>query len=168
MTLFSEEPFSGQEQVLGGCIKTYMKGNNLESGDSMELNGLKGGRKLTVRTGVDRNVQKPPDRLDEKFFATVQKKLTLSSAKVKDLKYLLTKENVKSVPYVREKLVKMGRRMEAFYDVAEIECEEEKTEVKEFVVETVKVVNKQTVIKIQKKEKKETVLKKIKKHCGLC
>ena len=161
--LFSKEPLNGQGQVLSGCIKSFVQDNNLEAGDSMKLNGLHGGQKLNVKAGVDEKSKKPPTLLDESFYSTVQKKLTISTAKVKDLKYLLNKANAKSVPYVREKLVDMGREMEEFYDVARIEMEEEKSEVKQVLVEKMKIVNKQKVITIEKKEKKETVLKKVMK-----
>ena len=57
----------------------------------------------------------------------------------------------------------MTRAVKWFYDVARIEMEEEKSEVKQVLVEKMKIVNKQKVITIEKKEKKETVLKKVMK-----
>ena len=88
----------------------------------------------------------------------------MTLAKVKDLQYLLRKAHVKSDSYVREKLVEVSREMEEFYEVVEIEMEEEVTEVKKVTVEKVKKVNGQNVITIEKKEKKETVLRKVKKN----
>ena len=162
--LFSKEPSSGQEQMLGGCIKSYMKDNNLEAVDTMRLSGLKGGNKLTVQAGAEKHTKEAPAKLDVDFYARAQKKLNLSSAKVKDLQCLLRKAHVKSDSYVREKLVEISREMEEFYEVVEIEMEEEVTEVKKVNVEKVKTVNGQKVITIEKKEKKETVLRKVKKN----
>ena len=160
--LFSKEPSSGQEQMLGGCIKSYMRDNNLEGGDTMRLNGLQGGNKVKVQARAEKHTKEAPAKLDVDFYARAQKKLNLSSAKVKDLQYLLRKAHVKSDSYVREKLVEVSREMEEFYEVVEIEMEEEVTEVKKVTVEKVKKVNGQNVITIEKKEKKETVLRKVK------
>ena len=51
---------AAQEQVLGGCIKSYMKVNRLEALDTIILNGLKGGNKLRVKAGVEKA---PHDKL---------------------------------------------------------------------------------------------------------
>ena len=96
---------------MSGCFKSFIQGSNLEAGDSMNQNGLHGGQKLTMKAGVHKQSRKPHTPLDQSFYSSVQKKLTISTAKVKDLKYLLNKANVKSVPYVREKLDDKGCEM---------------------------------------------------------